>query len=617
MRRGETVPNAVFRAQIWREWLAFGIVAILLAALAVAVSVFYGRNSALVALQAQGRIDANLKVALLQAVLERPRALPLLLARDRDVEEGLAANSNSASDALSAKLENLVSETNAAVIYVVNSAGIAIAASNWREDTSFVGNDYRFRTYFSQGLEQGKAEHFALGTVSKRAGLYISHRVGPAAAPLGIVVVKMEFDQLEKTWGDAQRPSYVVDSNNVILISSIPSWRFMTTERLPAGSLAAIRDSLQFGDAPLLPINMTDMRSLSGDATLVRALLPGDTMGDYLRITVPVASTRWKLQYLLPVEASIAAAVRETILFASLVLALVLAMAALWLWRRQRARAMIVAERLAREELEVRVAARTLDLSMARDRLEAEISNHRATETRLQAVQQDLVQANRLAILGQVAAGVAHEINQPVATIRAYADNSKVFLERRQTAPVMENLGLIAGLTERIGAITADLRSLARRGRTAPEPVDLKEAVDGALVLLRSRFTGRLDLIRIDGNVDGLKVIGNRLRLEQVFINLFQNALEALDGQEGGQVLVSAAVIEDRVAISIADNGPGMESFVREALFEPFNSSKETGLGLGLVISKEIITDYGGSIDVVTDHTGTAFTIELQKAYEP
>ncbi|MGK9051286.1 sensor histidine kinase [Neorhizobium petrolearium] len=597
-----------------RSWIAFALAALALCALTLYVVGVYARGSALSALEVQGRTDANLKVALLRAVLERPRALPLLLSHDRDVAEALSDASPQKREALSRKLEDLVAGTNASVLYVVGPDGITISASNWREATSFVGNDYAFRSYFSGAMQNGTAEHFALGTVSKRPGLYISQRVGPPAAPLGVVVVKMEFDQLERDWRDAQRPAFVVDDNHVVLITSIPSWRFMTTEALAAENLSAIRESLQFGDAPLLPLPFSAVETLSPDASIIRAVPPGNSAANYLRIAVPVASTDWSFQYLLPIDASLAGAMREARLIAVFALLLLTAAAAIWLRRRQAARMVIVREQMAREELERRVLERTRDLSLARDRLQAEITNHRATEARLQVVQQDLVNANRLAILGQVAAGVAHEINQPVATIRAYADNSKVFLERQQTGPVAENLDLIAGLTERIGAITEDLKALARRGRAAPEPVELRDVIEGALLLLRSRFTGRLEMLTVEPIPEGMRVMGTRLRLEQVFINLFQNALEAIEAQDGGGVDVSAEASREWITVTVADNGPGIPPAVLDELFEPFNSSKEQGLGLGLVISKDIVTDYGGHIDVESGGSGTRFMIRLKKA---
>jgi two-component system C4-dicarboxylate transport sensor histidine kinase DctB len=246
--------------------------------------------------------------------------------------------------------------------------------------------------------------------------------------------------------------------------------------------------------------------------------------------------------------------------------------------------------------------------------LQLEITDHRATEARLQVVQQDLVQANRLAILGQVAAGVAHEINQPVATIRAYADNARTFLRRKQEASADDNLEAIASLTDRIGTITEELKAFARKGRTAAEPVELKKVIEGAVVLLRSRFAGRLDALKIKLPPTELMVVGSRIRLEQVLINLFQNALEAMEGQEDGRVDVFCEETQDGVGVTVADNGPGIAPDILRSLFTPFNTSKEGGLGLGLVISKEIVADYGGRIDVTSDGAGTRFIIHLVKA---
>ncbi|MER8964680.1 sensor histidine kinase [Mesorhizobium sp. M0808] len=597
-----------------RAWLLFAAVALLIVTAALYGAGLYGRTAEVETLAAQGRTDANLKVALLRAVLESPRALPLLLSADQQVRDALTQKNAAAIDVLNRKLEGLVSGTKASVLYVIGTDGLAIASSNWREPISFVGNDYRFRDYFSGAMQAGTAEYFALGNVSKRPGLYISRRVGDAAAPLGVVVVKMEFDQLEADWREANRPAYVSDENGVVLITSVPSWRFMTTAPLAAPKQAAIRDSQQFGDAPLVPLPITHPRALSPDVSIVHAVTPGGSDAEYLSLSTTVPSTPWRLDYLVPVEAPIAAAVREMRLLALGVVVPLLGLAAYLLWRRQSAQMQIAAEQAARTELERRVVERTEDLSRARDRLQAEITGHRSTEAKLQIVQQDLVQANRLAILGQVAAGVAHEINQPVATIRAYADNARTFLDRKQTGPAEENLGAIAALTERIGSITEELKAFARKGRTAAEPVELRGVIEGAVMLLRSRFAGRLDALAIDLPPPSLKVMGNRVRLEQVLINLFQNALEALDGRDDAHVQVSVEETADGVTVGVSDNGPGIPPAILKSLFTPFNTSKEKGLGLGLVISKDIVADYGGRIEVSSDDSGTRFTIHLQAA---
>ncbi|MDQ0134488.1 two-component system C4-dicarboxylate transport sensor histidine kinase DctB [Neorhizobium galegae] len=598
----------------WTPWpvFAFATATILISALYAAG--LYGRSSALETVLDQGRADANLKVALLSAVLERPRALPLLLAEDQQVVGALASRSTQAIGALDRKLEGLVVGTHASVLYVTGRDGIAVASSNWREPLSFVGNDYSFREYFRRAMENGTAEHFALGSVSKRPGLYISRRAESEAGALGVVVVKMEFDQLESDWREANRPVYVTDADGVVLITSIPSWRFMTTAPLPAERLGAIRDSLQFGDAPLTPLPIVRQEPLFGGASIVSAILPGTSEGEYVRLLTPVPSTSWRLEYLVPTEPSVAAAVREARLLALAVLVPILALIAFLLRRRQMITVRIAAEKALREELERRVMERTMDLSRARDLLQEEIADHRSTESKLQVVQQELVQANRLAILGQVAAGIAHEINQPVATIRAYADNARVFLQRNRKESAEENLGEIAALTERIGMITEELKAFGRKGRTPPEAVGLRGAIEGAVVLLRSRFAGRLEILAIDLPPPDLAVIGNRVRLEQVLINLFQNALEALEGRTEASVNVSVETLPDEIVIRVSDNGPGIDPTVRSSLFSPFNTSKEKGLGLGLVISKDIVADYGGRIEVESGETGTTFIVYLRKA---
>ncbi|MDK4712798.1 sensor histidine kinase [Rhizobium sp. CNPSo 4039] len=597
-----------------RVWFVFAFLSAAVIAVGLYGANVFGRLSAIEALQRQGHTDANLKVALLRAVLERPRALPLLLADDQQVRDALADKHIDDVVALDRKLESLVSGTSASVLYVTGKDGVAMASSNWREPLSFVGNDYSFRDYFRKAMETGTAEHYALGTVSNRPGLYISRRVGDVGSALGVVVVKMEFDQLEADWSETGRPAYVTDERGVVLITSLPSWRFMTTAPLARQEADAIRKSLQFGAAPLSSLPVSHAEKVGPDATIVRAILPGSSAAEYLRLTVAIPSTPWQLGYLIPTDQAIASSVRETRFLTSTVLLPILALAAFLLRRRDVSAMQIAVSRIAREELERRVLERTDDLSQARDRLEAEIADHRATEAKLQGVQQDLVQANRLAILGQVAAGVAHEINQPVATIRAYAENANVFLDRQQTEPVKENLSAIAALTERIGTITEELKAFARKGRTAPEPVDLRSVIEGAVILLRSRFAGRLDALKIELPPTGLGVVGTRIRLEQVLINLFQNALEALEGRDRAKVEVSVHETSDEVEIVVSDNGPGIPAAILESLFTPFNTSKEKGLGLGLVISKDIVVDYGGRIDVESNDSGTRFTVHLRKA---
>ncbi|MBY5548344.1 sensor histidine kinase [Rhizobium leguminosarum] len=609
-------PSLPQKHRFRRMWWAYAVLALLAVVASLWASGEIGRHRAEAALEEQARMDARLNAALLRTVLEKYRALPFVLSQDAALAAALAGNDAGAFERLSQKLENLAAGTKAAVIYVIDKDGLAVSASNWREPTSFVGNDYRFREYFQGAVERGQAEHFALGTVSKKPGLYISQRISGSNGLLGVVVIKVEFDDVEADWNASNTPSYVVDERGIVLITSIPSWRFMTIGRIAEDRLTAIRESLQFGDAPLQPLPRDMVRNLGDGLDVVGIVMPGDAgKTRFLDVATSVPATGWHLQHLVALGPSVDAGIREARMLALLILLPLLAGTAFLLRRRHVITLRISSEQQAREELERRVAERTLDLSQARDRLQAEIVGHKSTEQKLQAVQQDLVQANRLAILGQVAAGVAHEINQPVATIRAYADNARTFLNRGQTAPAGENLESIAALTERIGSITEELKTFARKGRGSAEPTGLKDVIEGAVMLLRSRFAGRMDTLDIDLPPDELQVMGNRIRLEQVLINLLQNALEAVAPKAGdGRVEIRTSTDAGMVTVTVADNGPGIPPEIRKGLFTPFNTSKESGLGLGLVISKEIVGDYGGRMEVASDSGGTRFIVQLRKA---
>ncbi|WP_332304178.1 sensor histidine kinase [Rhizobium sp. GR12] len=559
--------------------------------------------------------DAELKIALLNVALERPRAIPLVLSGDPDLATALDGGGASAIDRLNRKLEGLIEGTQSSVIYVTGPTGLTIASSNWRQADSFVGTNYAFREYFQAAMNTGMSEHYALGNVSRRPGLYISRRVDAAdGRPLGVVIAKVEFNRLEADWNIGGKPVYVVDGNGVVLMTSVSEWRFKTVAPIDEARRKAISESLQFGNEALSLLPFRAIRSPQVGAPLVHVGEPGGQRGDYLRLEMPVPTTSWTLHYLQPVAPALNAAIREGRVVALAMLMPLMALSALWLWRRHKALREKEEEQRARSELEIKVQERTRDLTKTRDHLQAEIALHEKTTGELRNVQHELVQANRLSILGQVAAGVAHEINQPVATIRTFADNARTLLKRGRVSEATENLENIAALTERIGTITGDLKILARKGRTAAEPVSVKLVVEGAVMLLRSRFSGQMDALDIVLPDQDMKVLGSRIRLEQILINLLQNALEATE--EIGAACVEVRVREesDMVVLSVSDNGAGIPEAIRAQLFSPFNTSKESGLGLGLVISNDIASDYGGRIEVTSTGAGTSFSVYLKRA---
>jgi two-component system C4-dicarboxylate transport sensor histidine kinase DctB len=590
-------------------WLALALVAGLAAALVAWAAGQAARQEAWETLRTQTATTATLSAALLRSELEKQRSLPFVLAEDPELRAALSAPSAASIRAANSKLELLRDGTGADVIYLIDALGVTLAASNWREEVSFVGHDYRFREYFQGGLQRGAAEQFALGTASQRPGLYISRRLGSAAAPLGVVVVKVEFGPVEETWRDPLRHLYVTDRRGILLLTNRPRWRFATDRALPPEDLSAIRDSLQFGAAPLMPLPLRPNPLGPDSGAVLLDDEDGDGATSLLRTTVPVPNSDWQLHLLVPVEATLAGAEgqrRDAVLGITLVLMGILAFL---LQRAGRARRRIAQQQAERAELEERVAARTAELTN-------EIAERERTEARLQDARETLRQANRLATLGQVAAGVAHEINQPLAAIRSYAGNAATFLERGRSERVRGNLDAIARLCERIGGITDELRAFARKGAPPPGPVNVTAAVEGAAMLLRARLEHQGVPLWRDLPAREVWITGRQVRLEQVLVNLIQNALDALEGQEGGGIRLGVTASDGMVRISVADNGPGIPPTIQGALFMPFSTSKPQGLGLGLVICNDIVTEAGGRMEVASPlGGGTTFTVILPEVH--
>jgi two-component system C4-dicarboxylate transport sensor histidine kinase DctB len=512
------------------------------------------------ALRLRTQRSASLFDGLLAREVARHRAAPAVLSTDPAITGLLARRQRD--PALDARLAAVARDMQAAAVYAISADGITRASSNAATAGSFVGNDYRFRRYFHDAMAKGSAAEFALGTISRRPGLYLATRVGLAEAPLGVVVVKVDLQTLEADWAQSGARVAVSDPGGRILVTSVPNWRFRT-----------------LAEAGLAP-PATDIRLVGMPATAVDG---------------------WRLNLAVPAARELSVARRQAQLLTASALA-VLGMLVFLLLRRIRARR-AEADRQARAkiELEARVQERTAELSNANARLRNEMEDRRRAEEEASLLHRELEQANRLATLGQIAAGVTHEISQPVAAIRASAHNAGICLQRGDAAGAAEDLSFISKLTEQIGAITGELRSFSRKGSRSPTVTPVDDAIDGALALLASR------LRRVDADVTrmptstGLMVRADRVRLEQVLVNLIQNALDA-QTRRGMLELRPDLRIDARredggIAIRVTDRGEGVSAEMAAQLFTPFRTSRDDGLGLGLVISRDIATDLGGELD--------------------
>ena len=552
-------------------WRWFALLLLLFVGFLITLTVYsvvYERETKILASEAEA--EAQQQAAALTSELEKQRSVPVILAMDTDLVEFIRKPSEEHSVAISRKLETLRDATHGAVIYVIDESGRTLSASNYAQPATFVGQNFSFREYFTEALKHGEAQQFAMGSVSKHPCLYFSHRIESGEGRFGVVVDKVEFDKIEASWRRPSTKTFVSNSAHQILLTSVPDQRFH----------------------PLPPPSPGEI------ATSLPASLPGWTLTLYSSREDALKSAR---------AAAIIAALLEVILVIFF----------FWLARRRKHIAeQAIAEAHYRVRLEQDVALRTQELSAVNDLLSKEISERQQAEGRLNELQADLVQANKLAQLGQITAGVAHEINQPLGAMRLLAENCIGLLQRKDSkVPTLigDNLDNIVRLNERIGHITRELRAFSRKGNKETGPISLKESLNSAILLCQSRLRkNRAKLIR-DPFDPALHVVGGRIRLEQVFVNLLQNAFEALEGVPRAQIRISVNVEDDWVLVRVIDNGPGLSPEVAGDIFTPFTTTKENGLGLGLVIAHDIVRDLGGELNYQSSAYGATFLVKLKK----
>ena len=244
-------------------------------------------------------------------------------------------------------------------------------------------------------------------------------------------------------------------------------------------------------------------------------------------------------------------------------------------------------------------------------------------EQELRDKQEQLVQAAKLATLGELTTGVAHELNNPLNNIGLFVGNviDRVMLGERDGERLVGDLEKAMEQVRKATEIITHLRTFGRAAPISLESVDVAEAVNRALALTSEQLRQRDIDVELDLAPDDLFVLGNPIQLEQVFINLLTNARDALSNDvEEKRITITAARDGERIKITFADTGPGIPGGLEQRIFDPFFTTKEvgTGTGLGLSITYGIVKEHGGQI-VVADGSqpGACFEIELPVASEP
>ncbi|APF39591.1 two-component sensor histidine kinase (plasmid) [Chelatococcus daeguensis] len=598
--------------KIWLTWARLGVLVVLACAAAI-----WGGTAAtriyLAETAARGQTTLRLAVAALHGHMRRYEPLPSLIADHDDIRElarrpenpGLRAAANRYLKEINGLLES-------SDIYVMAPDGVTIAASNYDEPLSFVGENFSYRPYFQDAMKGERGRFFALGTTSLKRGYYYSAPIRDGEAIRGVVVFKVDVDVIELSWRGSDHVIIVTDPEGIVFLTGRDEWRYAGLEPLTPERLARTHASRRYADARLYPLPIESHGSEAGHALMTIGEANGEPR-EYLVLSEPMPEAGWTVKVLLD-TASARAQAFTALVAIFLCLALAGMVAAVVLQRRARMAERMALQQEARETLERRVAERTRDLAAVNSRLETEVAERRATEQRLRQTQDDLIQAGKLAALGQMSAALSHEFNQPLAALRTYADNAAVLIDHDRIADARENVRRIAALTDRLASISRHLRNFARKPNQKLGPVDVREVVRDTLEIVAWRLRAAQAELVTDIGEGPLMVRGGAVRLQQVLVNLITNAADAVEGRPERTITLRASRQGGQVLISVSDPGPGVPDAIAGRIFDPFFTTKGVGkgLGLGLSISYNIIQDFGGNLLVANAPEGGAvFTIQL------
>jgi two-component system C4-dicarboxylate transport sensor histidine kinase DctB len=602
-----------------RNWIGGRQLALVAAGLAIVLMVFWVAfeltlNAAVRDAEEQAQRRLALFDRTLEAIIERFHYLPVAISQARETRMVLeSVGDNGAVEAANGFLSQINETAGASEIFLMDNSGAVVAASNWWTLTSLVGTNYSFRPYFADAMARGRAEFYAFGMSTRVPGLFLSQRVEGPDGPLGVAVIKINLGEIEANWWRSGELIGIVDLNNVVILSTRPDWRYRPLQTIPLTQFAAIVGQQRYGE------NGVENRGIIIDRWQSRgaefALLSGsdpETSGYFVLEELRLPKHAWRILSFSPLTPLYGSAVTMATA-AALGCAAILLIIVLLEQRRR-----LVAQRLAdHNQLEMRVAERTEDLHTTNEQLRAEIAERVRAEKAEHDAREHLVQAAKLASLGQALAGVAHEVSQPVAALTTHLASARLLDQRRGGSEIGPVLAAMDKVVERLATLTGHLKTFARKQTREPMQADIGTAIANALELTDHRLRQVGVDIEYRRPRPAIAVMANPVHLEQVLINLIANAADAM--QQTPMRILSIGVTQrsGAIEIAIADTGTGIAPEEISNLFDPFFTTKPTGkgLGLGLAISFGLVRDSGGTIDVQSrPGQGSTFTISLSQA---
>ena len=526
----------------------------------------------------RARMDnrAALYIGNLLSELQRTAVVPQLLVRDPVLASSLSTNDYSTT---SARLISAQKEIGTASIRLLDATGRIVGAT----DRQRLGQNLASEAFFVDALRSRDTVFSVTPLAAGGFDFTYSRVIMAEGRTLGVIVVGADLARLERSWAGISDAVAVLDAEGRIILATESRWRRLSLEQAlevrPATT--AIERAFQV---------TADWTRPAADVWLRgQAVLQSETRipfrGWRMVIFTTQASIRERVNAVLALE----------------IMGFALLLAGSFYLQSRRARVQTAAYR--RE---------SADLRALNARLTREIAERERVQHELRVAEQTVEQSSKLAVLGEMSAGVSHELNQPLAAMKTYLAGARLLLQRGRPDEAMSSFQRIDDLIERMTTITRQLKSFARKGGEAFEIIDLRSAVSGALTLMEPQLRARRLAITRRLPRQPVLVHCDRIRMEQVIVNLLRNAIDATRSVSDPRMEIT---LEDDVqaVLTIRDNGEGVKNF--EQLFEPFFTTKNPGegTGLGLAISSGIITDFGGRLTAynVEDGPGAIFEVVL------
>ncbi len=526
--------------------------------------------------------DAQARLSLLsdtfRTSIDRVSGLPALAGATVDVRTLLQRpDDETARAAANVLLQRMTRENGLDAVFVLDFRGVTLASSNFAETGSYIGGNYSFRPYFRIAKETGSGSYYGVGVTTGRPGYFLSSRIqfGPGPQDFGVIVVKTVFSRLEASWADGGERVLVSDADGVVFLSSTSSLRYRPLAELSPQVRALLDAEHRYATNPIgatidlrreFPPSVISSREIDGTSWKITTVL--------LR-----SSRDWQ-----PPTAAL------TVFLVGLVTLLTIVTLKQQSDRHK-------ADRRTKRDLEIRVAERTSELVSAMSLLEAEIIERRNADAALHKARDELVQAAKLASMGQAFAGLAHEVNQPLAALKTYLSSTRLLLSRGDTDSAVANIGIMDETVERLARLTGSLKHLSRRSDHRREEIDLAETARRMIELMKFRI--RDAGTTVGGAYDApVLVDADPARIEQIILNLLKNAIYAAKRSVRPEIVVIADIRDGYAHLGVGDYGAGVPETARARLFEPFFTTKEVGegLGLGLAISYAIAQEHGGAL---------------------